>query len=92
MRIAIGAAGNFRVLEIIRESGSAAVAVSEDDIAAEVSRRWREHHDWIEPEGAACLAALPQLVDRGLVKRGDNVVVVNTGSLEKYLPALRHLL
>jgi threonine synthase len=35
---------------------------------------------------------LPQLLDRGLIKRGDNVVVVNTGSLEKYLSALRHLL
>jgi threonine synthase len=87
-----GGVGHFRVLEIIRESDGAAVAVAEKDIAAEVARRWREHHDWIGPEGAACLAALPQLLDRGLVKRGDNVVVVNTGSLEKYLPALRHLL
>jgi threonine synthase len=87
-----GGVGHFRVLEIIRASGGAAVAVAEEDIAAEVARRWREHHDWIGPEGAACMAALPQLLDRGLVKRGDNVVVVNTGSLEKYLPALRHLL
>jgi threonine synthase len=87
-----GGVGHFRVLEIIRESGGAAVAVAEEDIAAEVAKRWREHHDWMGPEGAACLAALPQLLDRGLIKRGDNVVVVNTGSLEKYLPALRHLL
>lgn len=87
-----GGVGHFRVLEIIRESGGAAVAVSEEDIAAEVASRWREHHDWMGPEGAACLAALPQLVDRGLIRKGDNVVVVNTGSLEKYLPALRHLL
>jgi threonine synthase len=87
-----GGVGHFRVLEIIRESGGAAVAVTEDDIAAEVARRWREHRDWIGPEGAACLVALPQLLDRSLIKRGDNIVVVNTGSLEKYLPALRHLL
>lgn len=87
-----GGVGHFRVLEIIRESGGAAVAVSEEDIAAEVARRWRGHHDWTGPEGAASLAALPQLVDRGLIERGDEVVVVNTGSLEKYLPALRHLL
>jgi threonine synthase len=86
-----GGVGHFRVLEIIRESGGAAVAVAEEDIADEVARRWREHHDWMGPEGAACLAALPQLLDRGLIKQGDNVVVVNTGSLEKYLPALRHL-
>ena len=87
-----GGVGHFRVLEIIRASGGAAVAVSEQDIAAEVGHRWRGYHDWIGPEGAACLAALPQLVERGLVERGDTVVVVNTGSLEKYLPALRHLL
>lgn len=84
--------GHFRVLEIIRASGGAAVAVSESDIAGELSRIWRETHCWTCPEGAACLAALPQLLDRGLLKRGERVVVVNTGSAEKYLPALRHLL
>ena len=46
---------------------------------------------WVGPEGAACLAALPQLLDRGLVKRGERVVAVNTGSAEKYLPNVRHL-
>lgn len=87
-----GGVGHFRVLQIIRASGGAAVAVAEDDIAAELSRTWRETRDWISPEGAACLAALPQLLDRGLLKRGERVVAVNTGSVEKYLPALRHLL
>ncbi len=87
-----GGIGHFRVLQIIRASGGAAVAVAEDDIARELSRTWREMRDWISPEGAACLAALPQLLDRGLVRRGERVVAVNTGSAEKYLPALRHLL
>ena len=87
-----GGVGHFRVLQIIRDSGGAAVAVSEADTAAELSRVWRDTHWWISPEGAACLAALPQLLDRGLLKSGERVVVVNTGSLEKYLPNLRHLL
>jgi threonine synthase len=87
-----GGVGHFRVLQIIRASGGAAVAVSEADIAAELTRTWREARDWISPEGAACLAALPQLLDRGLLERGERVVVVNTGSAEKYLPSLRHLL
>jgi len=87
-----GGVGHFRVLQILRASGGAAVAVSEADIAAELARIWRERHDWISPEGAACLAALPQLLDRGLLRRGEHVVAVNTGSAEKYLPALRHLL
>jgi threonine synthase len=68
------------------------VAVEERDIADELARNWRDTRDWISPEGAACLAALPQLLDRGLVKPGERVVAVNTGSAEKYLPALRHLL
>lgn len=84
--------GHFRVLEIIRASGGAAVAVSEADTAAELSRIWRARRWWMSPEGAACLAALPQLLDRGLIRRGERVLAVNTGSLEKYLPQLRHLL
>jgi threonine synthase len=87
-----GGVGHFRVLEIVRASGGAAVAVGEDDTAAELSRVWREKRWWISPEGAACLAALPQLVERGFIRRGERVVAVNTGSAEKYLPALRHLL
>jgi threonine synthase len=87
-----GGVGHARVLQIVRASGGAAVAVDEDEIARELARNWRRTHDWIAPEGAACLAALPQLLDRGLVRGGERVVVVNTGSAEKYLPALRHLL
>jgi threonine synthase len=87
-----GGVGHFRVLEIIRASGGAAVAVSESDIGSQFARLWRETHAGIGPEGAACIAALPQLLDRGLLRRGERVVAVNTGSAEKYLPALRHLL
>jgi threonine synthase len=87
-----GGVGHARVLEIVRASGGGALAVSEADIAAHTARLWRERHDWIGPEGAACFAALPALLDRALLTRGERVVVVNTGSAEKYLPALRHLL
>jgi threonine synthase len=87
-----GGVGHFRVLQIIRASGGAAIAVDEADIATELSRVWQQTHWWISPEGAACVAALPQLLDRGLVRRGERVVAVNTGSAEKYLPALRALL
>ena len=87
-----GGVGHSRVLQIIRASGGAAIAVSEADIANELARIWRDTRWWIGPEGAACLAALPQLLDSGLLKHGERVVAVNTGSSEKYLPALRVLL
>lgn len=87
-----GGVGHFKVLDIIRRSGGAAVAVSEADTAAELQRVWRDKRWWISPEGAACLAAIPQLLDRGLLRTGEWVVAVNTGSAEKYLPALRHFM
>lgn len=87
-----GGVGHFRVLEILRESGGTAVAVSEPAIRGEVERLWRAGSHWICPEGAACLAALRDLADRGAIRRGDSVVVVNTASLEKYLPGVRDLL
>jgi threonine synthase len=87
-----GGVGHFKVLQIVRASGGAAVAVGEADTARELQRVWRDKRWWLAPEGAACLAAMPQLLDRGLLKRGERVVAVNTGSSEKYLPALRHLL
>ncbi len=87
-----GGVGHFRVLQIIRASGGAALQVSEAEIAAEFSRLWRARREWISPEGAACLAALPQLLDRGLLHKGERVVAVNTGSARKYLPELQHLM
>lgn len=87
-----GGVGHFRVLQIVRASGGACVAVDEADIATALAESWRWRRDWVSPEGAACLAAIPQLLDRGLLRAGERVVAVNTGSLEKYLPALRHLL
>jgi threonine synthase len=87
-----GGVGHFRVLQIVRESGGAAVAVAEAEIQKALSEDWRARHGWTGPEGAAGLAALPRLLDLQLIRPGDEVVVFNTGSLEKYLPDLRHLL
>ena len=87
-----GGVGHFKVLSIIRESGGAAIGVGEDDINQALSTTWKDKGWWICPEGAACLAAIPRLVEDGLIREGNQVVAFNTGSLEKYLPDLRHLL
>jgi threonine synthase len=44
-------------------------------------RGWR-----MSPEGAATLAVLPMLRDCGLMPASATVVVVNTGSADKYVP------
>jgi threonine synthase len=87
-----GGVGHFKVLDIVRQSGGVALAVSEADIRKALANTWQEKHWWICPEGAACLAAIPALLELGQIKPGDDVVAFNTGSLEKYLPDLRHLL
>ena len=87
-----GGVGHFRVLEIIRESGGAAIAVPEGKINATLSKVWKEKGWWVCPEGAACIAAVDQLVEKNMVQAGEKVIAFNTGSLEKYLPDLRHLL
>lgn len=87
-----GGVGHFRVLEILRASGGTAIAVAEQDIATELRAAWRERRVWLAPEGAATLAALEPLAQLKLIRPRQRVVCVNTASLEKYLPELRHLL
>lgn len=87
-----GGVGHFRVLEIVRDSGGTAVAVSEAAILDQLSAVWRERHWWLAPEGAACLAALEELRRGDYIAEGDEVAVVNTASLEKYLPSVRERL
>jgi threonine synthase len=87
-----GGVGHFKVLEIIRASGGCALAVEEANTAAALHSVWRAKHWWFCPEAAACIAALDLLAQQGAISQGERVVVVNTGSLEKYLPEVRHLL
>jgi len=81
--------GHVNVLRIIRETGGTAISVDETAIRETIRQEWRERRFAWSPEGAATLAALPELADRGLIHEGDRVVLVNTASLEKYLPTTR---
>jgi threonine synthase len=83
--------GHINVLRIIRATGGCALAVTDDAIRAVIRDEWRERRFAWSPEGAATLAALPELADRGLIREGDRVVLVNTASPEKYMPTIRSL-
>ncbi len=84
--------GHINVLRIIRESGGCALSVSDESIRALIRDEWRRQRFAWSPEGAATLAALPELIDRGMIRPGDEVVLVNTAAAEKYLPTIRDLL
>lgn len=81
------AIGDFLILRAVRESGGTAIAVSETAIRA----AWAEFAGatgiYAAPEGAATLAALKLLQERGLVEPQERIVLFNTGSGLKYLEA-----
>lgn len=84
--------GHINVLRIIRETGGCALTITEDAIKRVIREEWQRCRFAWSPEGAATLAAVPELVDRGMIRPGDRVVLVNTASAEKYLPSIRPLL
>jgi threonine synthase len=81
------ALGDFLVLEAVRESGGAAVAVSDEDMMDASIKLASTEGIFAAPEGGAWFAALPKLVETGVVGREDRIVVFNTGSGLKYLEA-----
>jgi threonine synthase len=81
--------GHVNVLRILRESGGAAVRVTDEAIRSAIRTEWRERRMAWSPEGAAALAAVPELLDRRLIRPGDRVAVINTASALKYLPSIQ---
>ncbi len=79
--------GDFLVLDAVRESGGAAVAVSDAELIDAGVRLASEEGIFAAPEGAACIPALEKLLANGLLKRSDRIVIYNTGAGLKYLEA-----
>ena len=79
------AVGDFLILEALRESGGAAVAVPEAEIYQWASVTGQETGIFPAPEGGAVVAALPRLLEMGVVEADDQVVAFNTGSGLKYV-------
>lgn len=79
--------GDFLILRAVRESGGVAIAVS-DAAALQAGAELASLEGlFAAPEGAACVAALPELLARGHIQPHERVVVYNTGTGLKYLEA-----
>jgi threonine synthase len=79
------AIGDFLILDALRASNGTAVAVSDEELLAAVKEIGAAEGLFVAPEGAACLPALRQLIERGDVKPDERVVLFNTGAGVKYL-------
>jgi len=83
------AVGDFLILRAVRESGGAAIAVSEQAILEAVKDSAHEDGFLFCPEGGAVLAAWRQALGRGLVGKDERVLLFNCANGNKYpLPDL----
>jgi len=72
------------ILDIVRASGGAALAFSDEQILASILD-WAKHEGiFLSPEGAAATAAYDSLLASGELKPTDKVVLFNTGAGLKY--------
>ena len=71
--------GDRLILRALRESGGAAVAVTDNQLQAAARELQAEGIDAC-PEGGAALAGALELEARGLIQGGERVVVFNTGA------------
>ncbi|MGA1808545.1 MULTISPECIES: threonine synthase [Sphingobium] len=78
------AVGDFLILRAVRESGGAALAVSDAAIAAAVRDVARDDGLLLCPEGGATLAAYQRALDEGLIGRDERAVLFNCASGLKY--------
>ena len=78
------AVGDFMILDAVRASGGAAVAVPEEAIRPAMRRATDLEGVAICPETAACIVAAQRLLHTGLLRSDERVVLFNTASGLKY--------
>ena len=78
------AVGDFLILRAVRESGGAAIAVSENAILEAVEEAARDDGFLLCPEGGAVLAAWRLALERELVTRDERVLLFNCANGNKY--------
>ena len=78
--------GDRLMMETLYQSHGTAVAVSDEQIRAAQVQLGQSEGIFAAPEGAATVAALPVLLERGWLKNDERVVLLNTGTGLKYLP------
>jgi threonine synthase len=76
--------GATLILDAIADTGGCAIAVTDDELLAEVGETARLEGAFVCPEGAAGVAAIRRLRADGWIAPDDEVVLLNTGAGIKY--------
>jgi threonine synthase len=83
------AVGDFMILDAVRASGGRAVAVRESRIREWMGQGMQSEGLAICPETATCIGALEQLSAEKWITPDHQVVIFNTGAVQKYPEAMR---
>jgi len=82
------AVGDFMILDAVRASGGLALATPEADIPRWMKLAASREGIALCPETAVCLGALEVLLQRGVLKPSDRILIFNTGASQKYPEAV----
>lgn len=81
--------GEPLMLQVLRESGGTTLAVSEEAMLAGVRTLARYEGLFVAPEGGALWSATQQLMKQGWIRPDEHVLLLNTGSGQKYLDHIK---
>ena len=77
------------ILDAVRASGGRAIAVRESRIREWMRQGIESEGLAICPETAACIGALEQLVGEKWIASHEQIVIFNTGAVQKYPEAMQ---
>jgi threonine synthase len=77
--------GEPLMLDVLRESRGTAVSISEDEMLEGMRELGKQEGLFVAPEGAAVWMAARQLLASGWLSAGEHILLLNTGSGQKYL-------
>ena len=73
------------ILDILKTSKGSALAVDDQQMIEGVKMLAKYEGLFVAPEGGALLMSLEKLLEQGVIKHEDKVLLINTGSAYKYL-------
>jgi threonine synthase len=76
---------DWLILKIVRDSGGAAISVTDAEMLESVRALAKVEGILACPEGGSCLAALKHLRNRELISESERIVIFNTASGLKYM-------
>ena len=80
--------GEPLMLQVLKESNGTALSISEKDMVAGIREIGSSEGIFVAPEGAAVWMAARQLVEIGYLSSNEQILLLNTGSGQKYIENL----